>query len=73
MNTEILQIKKEETQEEINKLHNLSQVLEEMRDKNPMGTIGEKLNFFIQNLSKEIEWEEFILQEIDSSIDFHNE
>lgn len=70
MSVENLQIQKEETEREIKELHIISNNLEEMRDKLPSGVAKEKTIHFIKEIEKELEWEEVILQEIDTSINF---
>jgi len=54
----------------IQELHNTTNQLEEMRDKLPIGTARDKTETFIQELNKEIEWNEQIKEEIESSIRF---
>jgi len=67
---ENLQIQKEETENEIKQLHNIASEIEILKDKT-IGLGNHKLDVFIQEISKEIEWSEVVLQEIESSIEFN--
>jgi hypothetical protein len=70
MELEKLQTDKEETEKEIKELYIIADRLENLKDKSNNSLIVEKLNQFIKELDKEIEYSEFYLQEIDNSIEF---
>jgi len=59
-----------ETETTIQELHDTANILEETRNKLPIGTARSKAEVFIQELNKEIEWNEQIKEEIESSIRF---
>ena len=64
MNIEELEIRKEDTEQEIKKLHSTANILSNL-------DIQEDIKKeFIKRIEKEIEWNEIILSELDSSLSF---
>lgn len=72
MELDRLEFEKAETEKEINKLNDFCEELENLSF-NFSGIVKEKLDNFIKETEKEIEYQEFFLQEINSSIDFIKE
>ena len=71
MNTEILEVKKEEEKKEIENLNACCEKLEILREQMPVNSLSfERLNAFIKELEKEIGYSEVIIQELNDSIDF---
>lgn len=68
-----LEFDKTETEMVIQKLHNACNNLENLKDKNSDALIKDKLNFFIKDLNREIEYNEQILQELNESIEFEEQ
>jgi len=64
MNIEILEIRKQDTEQEIKKLHSTANILSELDIQDDIK------KEFIKRIEKEIEWNELILSELDTSINW---
>ena len=69
---EKLETTKEEIELTIQNLHKTTDKIEEINKDNSDWLVKLKTNAFIQELEKEIEWNEQILEEINDSIEFSN-
>ena len=67
---ELLEVDKADTEIIIQKLHTTTTELEKLRDKQNCSLNTEKLNSFIKEMEKEIEFNEDILKDFDDSIKF---
>ena len=72
MNIETLECDKKDTEVIIQKLHETTDYIEQLKSDETNNIIKLKLRGFILELEKEIEWNEMILQELNESIDFEN-
>lgn len=70
MNIEKLEFDREEINFIVENLNNACKKIEDISKDSPNAYIKEKLNAYIKELNKEIEWNESIIQEIDDSINF---
>ena len=73
MNIDILEIQKEEQEQEIKNLNAFIDDLEKTKNQMPsFSLIHIKANAFIKELEKELEYSDFILQELNQSINFED-
>lgn len=71
-NIDILEVKKEDELKEIENLNYCCDNIEKLQTLMPVNSLSYlKLNAFKKELEKEIEYSDFILQEINDSIDFN--
>jgi len=70
MNIEILEIDKTEHEVTIQELHNQAEQLEKRNEQTDNFLIKEMNNKFLKEIEKEIEYQEFHIQELNYSLDF---
>ena len=67
---EKLQIDKQEVEMTIQELHKTADNLESLRDDSKDEVVKLKTNQFIKEIEKEIDWNEQVLEDINSSLEF---
>ena len=72
INTEILEVDKEEHEKTITELHSQAEQLEATKEATDNLLIREMSQNFILQIEKEIEYQEFHIQELENSIKFED-
>jgi len=73
MNKEIMEVQKEDIEKEIKELNACALKIEELKELMPVNSLSNfKLSAFVNEIEKEIEYSDFILQELNESIDFED-